>query len=86
MTTLNLPRVPRGLNRIGWLALVAGLVGDTSAAAAPPTLPPPADFSASEDHQRLMDLLHITEFRRAQPSNYDESKANPDPDLPDPLT
>jgi hypothetical protein len=33
-----------------------------------------------------MDLLHMTRFRRAQPSNYDESKANPYPDLPDPLT
>jgi hypothetical protein len=54
--------------------------------AAPGPSPLPADFSASEDHQRLMDLLHITEFRRNHESNYDESRANPYPDLPDPLT
>jgi hypothetical protein len=46
-----------------------------------------------EDHQRMMDLLGIKEIRpgksgtAGQPNyaNYDESKANPYPDLPDPL-
>ena len=51
--------------------------------------------AAEEDHQRLMDLLHMTEIRRGRDgsnkdspyyANYDESKANPYPVLPDPLT
>jgi hypothetical protein len=55
----------------------------------------PVKMTKGEDHKRTMDLLHITELRRgkagrdkADPNfaNYDESKANPYPDLPDPLT
>jgi hypothetical protein len=51
-------------------------------------------LTAQEDRQRLMDLLHITSLRNgangSNPqapnyANYDESKANPYPDLPDPL-
>lgn len=46
-----------------------------------------------QDHQRMMQLLHITSLRRGRagnphgqnPANYDESKANPFPDLPDSL-
>jgi hypothetical protein len=54
----------------------------------------PAVLSAPEDHQRLMDLLNIKELRNGadgrnpnapNAANYDESKANPYPDLPDPL-
>ncbi|HEX9201092.1 MAG TPA: acetylxylan esterase, partial [Acidobacteriaceae bacterium] len=45
------------------------------------------------DHQRLLDLLHITALRPGvspnpqspNPVNYDESKANPWPSLPSPL-
>ena len=46
------------------------------------------------DHQRLMDLLHMTSIRRGRDgnnkespfyANYDEAKANPFPKLPDPL-
>ena len=56
--------------------------------------PIPVRFSPQDDHQRLMDVLHITEVRRGRDgnnkdspyyANYDESKANPYPDLPDPL-
>ena len=56
--------------------------------------PPPAEMTAQQDHQRLMDLLHINTLRPgADPNhpgvenavNYDESKANPYPKLPDPL-
>ena len=56
---------------------------------------PPVKLTKEEDHQRIMDLLHITEIRRGRDgrnknspnyANYDESKANPFPDLPDPLT
>jgi len=54
----------------------------------------PAPLTAEQDHQRLMDLLHITSLRpgadQRNPQgpngvNYDESKANPYPNLPDPL-
>src|ERR1700678_85248 len=47
------------------------------------------------DHQQMMDQLHITSLRPGRNgtnpqdptfANYDESKANPYPDLPDPLT
>jgi hypothetical protein len=54
---------------------------------------PPAQLTAEQDHQRLMDALHITLIRHGADSdpnspyaaNYDEAKANPYPDLPDPL-
>ena len=51
-------------------------------------------LTAQQDHKRLMDLLKIKELRpgangnnRKAPNaaNYDESKANPYPNLPDPL-
>src|SRR5438552_1851371 len=49
----------------------------------------PAQLSAKEDHRRLMDLLGIASLRpgaSGQNPNLDESKANPFPILPDPLT
>jgi hypothetical protein len=58
------------------------------------TLAPPAVMTAEQDHKRIMDLLHITELRRGadgnnrqapNAANYDEAKANPYPNLPDPL-
>jgi hypothetical protein len=58
------------------------------------TLPAPVQLTAKEDHQRIMELLKITSLRKgADPRdpkapnavNYDESKANPYPNLPDPL-
>jgi hypothetical protein len=54
----------------------------------------PAQLTTQEDHQRMMDLLHITTLRRGadgrnaeapNAANYDEAKANPYPKLPDPL-
>jgi hypothetical protein len=51
-------------------------------------------MTAEQDHQRMMDLLHITSLRPGangnnpqapNAANYDESKANPFPNLPDPL-
>lgn len=78
-------------------ALFGSAAGDllfqTARAAGTPT--PPVRMTKQEDHQRTMDLLHITELRRGKAgrdktdpnfANYDESKANPYPDLPDPLT
>ena len=55
---------------------------------------PPAVLTAQQDHQRLMELLRITTLRPGadgrnteapNAANYDESKANPYPNLPDPL-
>src|SRR5450432_3825962 len=58
------------------------------------TQPPPVVMSANDDHQRIMDLLGMKTIRRGADgnnaqspfyANYDESKANPYPTLPDPL-
>jgi len=54
---------------------------------------PALHLTAEQDHQRMMDLLHISSLRRGadgdpkspNAANYDESKANPYPNLPDPL-
>jgi len=57
--------------------------------------PPPARLTAEQDHQRIMGLLNITSLRNGangmnplatNAANTDESKANPFPNLPDPLT
>jgi len=62
--------------------------------AQPGATPAPVQFTAQQDRRRLMDLLHIQSLRpgadprnREAPNaaNYDESKANPYPKLPDPL-
>ncbi len=53
----------------------------------------PVHLTAEQDHQRLMDLLHITALRRGadgdpkspNAANYDEAKADAHPKLPDPL-
>jgi hypothetical protein len=59
------------------------------------TLPAPVSLTAEEDHQRMMLLLGIKELRPGangrdpnapNAANYDEAKANPYPELPDPLT
>jgi hypothetical protein len=55
---------------------------------------PPVTFTSEQDHQNLMDQLGIEALRPARnsdekapnPASYDESKANPYPNLPDPLT
>src|SRR5207237_105882 len=57
--------------------------------------PPPVQLTAQEDHKRLMELLKIdkplrrgangTDKNADNAANYDESKANPYPKLPDPL-
>ncbi|TAK99767.1 MAG: hypothetical protein EPO07_10560, partial [Verrucomicrobia bacterium] len=56
--------------------------------------PSPANLTAQQDHKLMMDLLGIMALRPgANPNNtnasnavnYDESKANPYPNLPDPL-
>src|SRR5216684_1246018 len=55
---------------------------------------PRVTMTAEQDHKRIMDLLHITSLRPGadgrntqapNAANYDEAKANPFPNLPDPL-
>jgi hypothetical protein len=80
----------------GLLGLVlAALVGHSSAWAADPATQPasgslasPVQLTAEQDHRRIMGLLHITSIppgASGQHPNLDESKANPYPNLPDPL-
>jgi hypothetical protein len=54
----------------------------------PKDLPPPVTLTKEEDHKKMLEQLKITSLRRGPSSkdtNYDESKANPYPKLPDPL-
>src|ERR1700722_1692613 len=56
--------------------------------------PPPVTFTADQDHQNMMDQLGIKALRPgpsgnesdANHANYDETTANPYPNLPDVLT
>jgi len=65
----------------------------TVAAAQQSQYPAPVQLTAAEDHQRLLDLLHIQSLRPGvsgsttspNAANYDEAKANPYTKLPDPL-
>jgi len=88
-------RWPLGLFLFGFAIAPLASLAFQAAKPAGGALPPPVKLSPQDDHQRLMDLLHITEVRRGRDgnnkdspyyANYDESKANPYPDLPDPLT
>lgn len=84
--------------RLGVLPVLIGLSGSAFCQQAKPPaapLPLPVELTAEQDHQRLLDLLHITSLRPGanglnpqapNAANYDESKANPYPTLPDPLT
>lgn len=66
---------------------------DTPTQPAASNLPLPVHLTAEQDHQRTMDLLHITSLRRGadgnpdspNAANYDESKANLSSKLPDVL-
>src|ERR1044071_6873120 len=70
-------------------AFMAGL-----ALAADGTSSVSTNWTAAQDHKNMMEQLGITKLRpgpsgqpnTANSANYDQSKANPYPDLPDPLT
>ncbi|HEX3471551.1 MAG TPA: acetylxylan esterase [Silvibacterium sp.] len=57
-------------------------------------MPPPVTSTADQDHENMMEQLGIKALRpgpsgnekAANHANYDESRANPFPDIPDPLT
>ena len=79
------------------LIVVAQAIVLSSAGPAPQKkspLSPPVVMTAEQDHQRMMELLQIKSLRpganpndakAANAVNYDESKANPYPNLPDAL-
>jgi len=68
-------------------------VGLVSAFAQNSATPPPVTFTADQDHQNMMDQLGIRALRPGPSgnekapnhANYDESAANPFPNIPDPL-
>jgi hypothetical protein len=72
------------------VALAIGATGArTIAGAQGPAAAGPVQLTNEQDRQRMMDLLKITMFPPGAVNSlavtYDESKANPYPDLPDPL-
>jgi hypothetical protein len=66
----------------------------TSATQAQTSALPPVTFTADQDHQNMMDQLGIKALRPGPSgdekapnhANYDETQANPYPNVPDPLT
>src|SRR5438552_15005667 len=74
--------------------LAADLRGQTAPAPSGPTVAEPLNWTAQQDHQNMMEQLGIKRLRpgpsgrtgATNAANYDPAKANPYPDLPDPLT
>ena len=91
--------LPSAVAGIALLALAGALscdvlCGQTSPAASQTGLPEPVTFTTEQDQQNMMEQLGIKALRPGPSgnekapnhANYDESKANPFPNLPDPLT
>jgi hypothetical protein len=82
------------MKKITFLLLFSGITGLLSAQKTAPDYPAPVTFTAKEDHDNMMKQLGITEIRPGfsgneidpNHANYDESLANPCPELPDLLT
>ncbi|HEY5331232.1 MAG TPA: acetylxylan esterase [Acidobacteriaceae bacterium] len=80
--------------RLGLFCLGLVLISPPPAWTQTPSTPPPVTFTAEQDHRNMMDQLGIKALRPGPSgnekapnhANYDESKANPFPNLPDPLT
>src|SRR5258707_8306973 len=82
---------------VGSRSLRAPFLAAAFTAAAPQVLPAqtpePLNWTAQQDHKNMMEQLGITRMRpgpsgnasATNAANYDPSKANPFPDLPDPL-
>jgi hypothetical protein len=87
---------PAAFRTLGWIggALSCGLLFGQTNYSPPQSPPQPATFTAAQDHQNMMEQLGIRALRPGRSpnekapnhANYDESKANPFPNLPDPLT
>src|SRR6266436_5981638 len=93
---MSMSRLRRWLRASLWLTASIGPVCVAEQATQTDTskLAPTVQLTAQEDHQRMMELLGIKELRRGangrdqkaeNAANYDEAKANPYPELPDPL-
>lgn len=68
--------------------LLSGLIGASALAQPavdPPSMPPPVALTAQDDIKRLAALVGVEPVLTRPSYNYDESKANPYPNLPDPL-
>src|SRR5438093_913224 len=80
-----------GLTTVIW---AASLHGQTAAAPNSGTVAEPLNWTAQQDHQNMQEQLGIKALRPGpsgrtgvtNAANYDPAKANPYPDLPDPLT
>jgi hypothetical protein len=76
------------------ILLGLGLLSSPRSSGQTAAAPPPATFTQDEDHQNMLDQLGIKALRPGPSgdekapnhANYDESLANPYPNLPDPLT
>jgi hypothetical protein len=91
----------RGFVRVCIAALVMMTPGEwcrsqttANSASEPTNGPAPLNLTAAQDHQMMMDALHISSLRRGADGNNprspyfqntNEAKANPYPNLPDPL-
>jgi hypothetical protein len=67
------------------LAIATALAGSLYAQQAPADLPPPVQMSSLDDLKRTAALVNAEPVLKRPAYNYDESKANPYPDVPDPL-
>jgi lysophospholipase L1-like esterase len=76
------------------LVVALPVVSAAQQPAGAPTLPEPRNWTAAQDHQQMMEQLGIKALRPGPSgneqdpnhANYDETKANPFPKLPDVLT
>ena len=81
------------LSFLGFLGLSVPLFFAANVPAVPQDAADGLHLTAEQDHQRLLELLHITSLRRGpdgdpkspNAANFDESKVTPYPALPDPL-
>jgi len=89
-----MPRTPLAATLLCVFVAAAGRAQTPAAKPADPSPTLPVQLTAQQDHRRMMELLKIEKLRpgangnnRQAPNaaNYDESKANPYPNLPDPL-
>src|SRR5271170_5503874 len=80
------------MSRLGLLCIAFAIAGQQ--ALSQNLTSPPVTFTAEQDHQNMMDQLGIKALRPGPSgnekapnhANYDETQANPFPDLPDALT
>ena len=85
--------MPRSLFMSRLLPVFLSCIVAVTVMAQNPAVPPPVTFTADQNRQNMMDQLGIKALRpgpsgnekAANHANYDETRANPFPELPDPL-